>query len=82
MNDLNSIETVGAFFSVDGMLEVRNRTRYAIDSIAQRMRPGMTEERGVEIAKQTLKELGLTRGWHQIEVLSGDLLADLVQAVL
>ena len=71
MNDPESIEAVGEFFSVDGMLEVRKRTRHAIDSIAQRMSPGMTEERGVEIAKQTLKELGLLRGWHQVCVRYG-----------
>ena len=71
MSEPSNVEAVGDLFSVDGMLEVRNRTRHAIESIAQRMHPGMAEEQGVEIAKQTLKELGLIRGWHQVCVRYG-----------
>jgi Xaa-Pro aminopeptidase len=67
----SDIEKVGANFSIAGMLEVRKRTRCAIDSIAQRLHPGMPEERGVEVAKQTLMEQGLVRGWHQVVVRFG-----------
>jgi len=67
----DDIERVGANFSVAGMLEVRKRTRGAIESIARRLQPGMAEELGVEVARQTLKELGLVRGWHMVVVRFG-----------
>jgi methionyl aminopeptidase len=66
-----NIEQVGAHFSIDGMREVRGRTRQAIDAIAQRLQPGMLEERAIEIARQTLKDLGLIRGWHEVVVRFG-----------
>ena len=69
--DPSSLEAVGSNFTVDGMLEVRDRTRAAIRAIAALIRPGMTEEDGVAIARSTLKDMGLLRGWHGIVVRFG-----------
>ena len=66
-----SLESVGANFAVEAMLEVRDRTRAAIREIAARIRPGMTEEEGIQIARTTLKEVGLLRGWHGVVVRFG-----------
>lgn len=67
----NPLEAVGPHFSIDRMWELRNRTRHAISVIANRIAVGMTEEDGTAIAKQTLRELGLPRGWHKTYVRFG-----------
>lgn len=66
-----SLEAIGPNFTVEGMLEVRRRTRLAIEAIAERIVPGMTEEEGVATARRTLNELGLPRGWHKTYVRFG-----------
>lgn len=38
-----TLEVIGEHFSIEGMLEVRARTRAAITAIAARIVPGMTE---------------------------------------
>ena len=70
MSDI-SLEAVGDNFTIAGMMEVRSRTRQALDMIADRLKPGMAEEDGVAVAKATLKELGLRRGWHAVCVRFG-----------
>jgi Xaa-Pro aminopeptidase len=67
----DQIEKVGGHFAVAGMLAVRDLTRQAVEEIAQRIEPGMTEEEGVSVAKRTLKDLGLLRGWHRTFVRFG-----------
>lgn len=64
-------EEVGRFFSKDGMVEARDKTMQALDIIATRIRPGMTEEDGERTARKTLKELGLLLGWHKVVVRFG-----------
>lgn len=64
-------ERVGANFSVDGMLLVRDKARRAIRQIAGQVRPGMVEEDAVEMAKQVLLEAGLTLSWHPTRVRFG-----------
>ncbi len=64
-------ERVGANFSVDGMLHVRNLARGTLAKIAGRIQPGMVEEDAVEMAKEMLVEAGLTLSWHPTRVRFG-----------
>lgn len=64
-------EAVGPHFTEDGMTEARNQTMRALDVIAARVSPGMTEEEGERLARKTLKELGLLLGWHKVVVRFG-----------
>jgi hypothetical protein len=68
---LTGLERVGASFSADTMLTVRDKTRAAIHEIAARCHPGMVEEDAVEIAKDILKAAGMRRGWHDVYVCFG-----------
>jgi Xaa-Pro aminopeptidase len=65
------LEAVGAKFSEEKMLFVRDRTRGAINAIAARVKPGMAEEDAVEMAKDLLAELGMLKGWHDVYVRFG-----------
>lgn len=71
MAEVSAIEGVGASYSVARLLDVRKRTRQAVRSIAQRLDVGMTEKDAKSVARDTLSELGLHRGWHQIYVRCG-----------
>ncbi len=53
------------------MAEVRDRTREAVRMIGARIVPGMDENAANAIARRTLRELGLLRGWHGIFVRFG-----------
>jgi len=64
-------EAVGPRFTLDGMTEARNQTMRALDVIASRVTPGITEEEGERLARKTLKELGLLLGWHKVVVRFG-----------
>ncbi len=64
-------ERVGPAFSVDGMLQARNKTRHAIADIAARIQPGMVEEDAVRLAKQTLIDAGMALSWHPTRVRFG-----------
>lgn len=68
---IRDAERVGANFSVDGMLRVRQLARAALHQIAGLIRPGMIEEDAVELAKQTLVDAGLTLSWHPTRVRFG-----------
>jgi Xaa-Pro aminopeptidase len=46
------------------MLDVRRRTRYAVHAIADKIEVGMREDDARAMARDTLDELGLRRGWH------------------
>lgn len=69
--DQASAEAVGSRYDRAGMIETRHRTFNAIRRISERVRPGMTEEEGTEVARQVLREDGLLRGWHGIMVRFG-----------
>ena len=56
---------------MDKLLDVRARTRKAIHLIAKQIRPGMSEDEAKDIAKSTLTEMGMRRGWHHIIVRFG-----------
>ena len=52
-------------------MDVRARTRKAVHLIADQVKPGMAEEEAKAIARDTLKEMGMRRGWHHIIVRCG-----------
>jgi Xaa-Pro aminopeptidase len=65
------LEATGPDFALDALLDMRLRTRKAINIIADQVQIGMAEEDAKEIARQTLSDLGLRRGWHHIIVRCG-----------
>ncbi len=65
------VEGVGPSYSIDKMLEMRLRTRHAVHAIAAKVEAGMTEYTARAMARRTLSELGLRRGWHPIIVRLG-----------
>jgi methionyl aminopeptidase len=64
VTDESSVEGVGPHFSVARMLDVRRRTRHAVHAIADNIKVGMREDEARAMARDTLDELGLRRGWH------------------
>ena len=64
-------EAVGPLFTEDGMVEARDRTMEALDIIATKLHPGMSEEEGERQARKVLKNLGLLIGWHKVVVRFG-----------
>jgi methionyl aminopeptidase len=68
---VTGVEDVGTDFSVSKILDVRLRTRRAVNTIASRIGVGMTENEARELASRTLTELGLRKGWHSIYVRVG-----------
>jgi Xaa-Pro aminopeptidase len=65
------IEKVGEVYSTDQMFKVRGMTRAAIHKIAAQVKPGMVEEKAVEMAQDILAESGMIRGWHAVYVRFG-----------
>ncbi|MBL8267608.1 M24 family metallopeptidase [Steroidobacter sp.] len=65
-------ERVGPNYDRERMLEARQHTFRAIDTIAAQIRPGMTEQQGLALAKSVLKEAGLMRGWHGVYLRFGE----------
>ena len=70
--DQASAESIGSRYDRAGMVETRHRTFKAIRTISERIRTGMTEEEGLEVARQVLREDGLLRGWHGIKLRFGE----------
>ena len=68
---IDDLEATGDQFSVDGLLAVRERTRWAVHAIARQVEAGMTEEDAKTAARATLRSLGMRRGWHHIIVRVG-----------
>jgi len=71
ITDVATIEATGSAFELEGFMAVRARTRKAVHMIAERVTPGMSEDRAKEIARSTLSSLGMRRGWHHIIVRCG-----------
>ncbi len=67
----SDLEKVGAAFSPEEMLLMRDKTRAAIHAIAARVKPGMVEEDAVAMAKDMLESQGMLRGWHDVYVRFG-----------
>ncbi|AXE35255.1 M24 family metallopeptidase [Chromobacterium phragmitis] len=64
-------EAVGAAYDREAMLGVRRRTLDAVRGIAANIRPGMQEEDAVEMARDTLADAGMLRGWHDVYIRFG-----------
>jgi methionyl aminopeptidase len=71
MTLLTDLEGTGETFAVENLMDVRARTRRAVHLIADQIRPGMAEEEAKDIARETLKEMEMRRGWHHIIVRCG-----------
>jgi methionyl aminopeptidase len=71
MTMLAELEGTGAHFSLDRLLEMRARTRTAVHRIAQQVVAGMAEEDAKAVARDTLRAMGMRRGWHHIIVRCG-----------
>lgn len=73
MNDTTQMdaEKVGPNYVREQMYVARQLTFDAINDIARQIQPGMSEEEGVALAKATLKQSGLLRGWHAVYVRFG-----------
>jgi methionyl aminopeptidase len=68
---ISGIEGTGSSYTEAGFLEMRSRTRSAVHVIAHQITPGLSEEQAKELAKETLKDLDMRRGWHHIIVRCG-----------
>ncbi len=68
---MSAVDGTGENFSLKRLLEVRVRTRQAVHAIAGQVSPGMAEDQAKAIARDTLKEMGMRRGWHRIIVRCG-----------
>src|SRR5580698_4329021 len=66
MTMLENLEATGEKFSVEQLMDVRARTRKAVHLIADQIEVGMVEEDAREMARETLENLGMRRGWHQV----------------
>jgi methionyl aminopeptidase len=71
MTMLTDLEGTGGKFSLENLMNVRARTRKAVHLIADQIEPGMSEEDAKAIARETLKEMQMRRGWHHIIVRCG-----------
>ncbi len=71
MTMLAELEGTGEKFSLTTLMEVRARTRRAVHLIADQVQSGMSEEQAKAIARDTLSQLGMRRGWHHIIVRCG-----------
>jgi methionyl aminopeptidase len=71
MSVTTDFEGTGANYTVEKLLDMRLRTRKAVHAIAEQVRPGMLEEEAKAMARDTLTDLGLRRGWHHIIVRCG-----------
>jgi methionyl aminopeptidase len=71
ITDATTFEATGTAFNLEEFMAVRARTRKAVHMIAEQITPGMSEDKAKEIARATLSELGMRRGWHHIIVRCG-----------
>jgi Xaa-Pro aminopeptidase len=71
VDDVETVEGTGENFSLEALMAVRARTRKAVHTIAGQVKVGMSEEEAVDMARATLTELEMRRGWHHIIVRCG-----------
>jgi methionyl aminopeptidase len=71
MTAANGLEATGDKFSVQPFLEMRQRTRRAVNDIASRVKVGMVEEDARSMARDVLADGGMKKGWHHIIVRFG-----------
>jgi methionyl aminopeptidase len=71
LTDITNFEATGDNFVMDEFMAMRVRTRHAVHVIADQVQVGMAEEEAKDIARETLRSLGMRRGWHRILVRCG-----------
>jgi methionyl aminopeptidase len=71
MTAVSALEAIGDRFSVKPFMEMRQRTRHAVNDIASRVKTGMVEEDARNMARDLLFERGMKKGWHHIIVRFG-----------
>jgi methionyl aminopeptidase len=71
MTVISSLEATGTGFDLDRFLEMRRRTRQAVNDIAAKVEVGMAEEDAKAIARDLLADRQMKRGWHHIIVRCG-----------
>jgi methionyl aminopeptidase len=65
------LEATGDEFAVEPFLEMRRRTRRAVNEIAARVRVGMVEEDARSMARELLAAHDMKKGWHHTIVRFG-----------
>jgi methionyl aminopeptidase len=71
MTMINTLEATGAGFDLSRLLEMRLRTRQAVNDIAAGVEVGMREEDAKAMARDLLASREMKRGWHHIIVRCG-----------
>jgi len=71
MTAVSALEATGERFAVEPFLEMRQRTRRAVNDIASRVKVGMVEEDARAMARDVLSDQGMRKGWHHIIVRFG-----------
>ncbi|HTW98669.1 MAG TPA: M24 family metallopeptidase [Acidimicrobiales bacterium] len=66
-----AVEGVGADYSLEAMLQMRVLTWQALHAIAGQVEVGMSETAAKAMARRTLAERGMGRGWHPVIVRLG-----------
>jgi hypothetical protein len=64
-------EATGPNYAVDKLLDVRERVHQAIAAVSAKIAPGMVEEDAVAMARATLGDMGMRKGWHRVIVRFG-----------
>jgi hypothetical protein len=65
ITDIDTTESTGANFALDGFMEVRARTRKAVHAIASKVKPAMAEDEAKEIARDVLSSLEMLAPHHR-----------------
>lgn len=71
MMNIEMLEKTGPNFSVQALMAARQKTQEAVKRIAEQIKPGMSEEEARDLARETLAQLGSTKGWHKILIRFG-----------
>jgi methionyl aminopeptidase len=71
MTVISPLEATGTEFDLARFLDMRLRTRLAVNDIAANVEVGMMEEDAKAMARDLLAERSMRRGWHHIIVRCG-----------
>jgi len=64
-------EGVGASFEIDAMRFASKQSWMAVHAMAHAFAPGMSEAEAIRIGREILKDLGVERLWHPVQVRFG-----------
>lgn len=68
---LNKDEATGCDFSIKAMLQARQHSIDAVNTIATQIKPGMSEQEAQDIAHQHLIDKDMDRYWHPTKIRFG-----------